>query len=116
VSGTDPVWAAIATKRMIRAFADRPLAPDHLDRILAAGRRAGSSKNLQRWSFIVCRDRERLVALSRVGPFAGHLAGAAVGAKNDPPARGRRSRRRAWRSLARVRRWRCRRPRGYGSC
>jgi nitroreductase len=79
VSGTDPVWTAIATKRMIRAFAERPLAPDHLDRILAAGRRAGSSKNLQRWSFIVCHDREHLVALSRVGPFAGHLAGAAVG-------------------------------------
>lgn len=79
MSGVDPVWAAIATKRMIRSFADRPLAPDHLDRILAAGRRAGSSKNLQRWSFIVCRDREHLIALSRVGPFAGHLAGAAVG-------------------------------------
>lgn len=79
MSGVDPVWAAIATKRMIRSFADRPLAPDHLDRILGAGRRAGSSKNLQRWSFIVCRDRKHLIALSRVGPFAGHLAGAAVG-------------------------------------
>ncbi len=74
----DPVWRAIATVRVIRKFADRPLEPDHLDRILKAGRRAGSSKNLQRWTFIVIRDRGRLEELAAVGPFAGHLAGAAV--------------------------------------
>lgn len=76
---TDPVWRAIATKRAIRAFADRPLQRNHLQRILAAGRRAHSSKNQQRWSFIVCRDREHLRQLSTLGPWAGHLAGAAVG-------------------------------------
>ena len=75
---TDPVWAAIAGKRAIRSFADRPLADDHLDRILRAGRRSGSSKNLQRWDFIVCRDREHLRELATLGPFAGHLAGAAA--------------------------------------
>ena len=41
-------------------------------------RRAGSSKNLQRWDFIVCRDREHLEALAAVGPFGSHLAGATV--------------------------------------
>ncbi len=71
-------WQAIATKRMVRAFADRPLDPDHLVRILNAGRRAASSKNLQRWDFIVCRDRGHLGELAAVGPYAGHLAGAAV--------------------------------------
>jgi nitroreductase len=76
---TEPVWEAIARVRVVRAFADRPLEPDHLDRILRAGRRAGSSKNLQRWTFIVCRDRGQLEALSKVGPWAGHLARAAVG-------------------------------------
>lgn len=75
----DPVWRAISTKRAIRAFADRPLEPAHLERILRAGRRAHSSKNLQRWSFIVCRDRDHLRELSTLGPWAGHLAGAAVG-------------------------------------
>ena len=74
----DPVWSAISRKRVIRAFADRPLDDAHLDRILRAGRRAGSSKNLQRWSFIVCRDRAHLRDLSALGPWAGHLAGAAV--------------------------------------
>lgn len=74
----DPVWGAISRKRVIRTFADRPLDAAHLDRILRAGRRAGSSKNLQRWSFIVCRDRDHLRDLSTLGPWAGHLAGAAV--------------------------------------
>ncbi|HEX6869382.1 MAG TPA: nitroreductase family protein [Candidatus Limnocylindrales bacterium] len=76
---TDPVWSAINARRAIRRFADRPLEPAHLDRILNAGRRAGSSKNQQRWTFIVCRDRAHLGRLAEVGPWAGHLAGAAVG-------------------------------------
>jgi nitroreductase len=72
------VWKAISTKRAVRAFADRPIALEDLDRILRAGRRSGSSKNLQRWEFIVCRDREHLGELAAFGPWAGHLAGATV--------------------------------------
>jgi nitroreductase len=64
---TMSVWEAISTKRAVRAFADRPLAAEELDRILHAGRRSGSSKNLQRWDFIVCRDREHLRQLAAVG-------------------------------------------------
>ncbi len=88
---SDPVWAAIASRRAIRSFADRPLDAAHLERILHAGRRAHSSKNTQRWAFIVCRDRDHLQALSKVGPWAGHLAGAAVGialVTPDPRAAG----------------------------
>ena len=76
---TEPVWAAIDSRRAVRSFADRSLDPEHLDRILRAGRRSGSSKNRQRWDFIVCRDREHLRELGAVGDWAGHLAGAAVG-------------------------------------
>jgi nitroreductase len=76
---TDPVWAAIRGRRAIRRFADRPVEDAHLERILNAGRRAASSKNQQRWAFIVCRDRAHLTELGQVGPWAGHLAGAAVG-------------------------------------
>jgi nitroreductase len=71
-------WDAVRTKRAIRRFDERPLGEDELDRILRAGRRAGSSKNLQRWDFIVVHDRDRLARLAAVGPWAGHLAGAAV--------------------------------------
>jgi nitroreductase len=77
-SYSDAVWRAIAGKRAIRAFSPEPLAPAHLDRILRAGRHAGSSKNLQRWTFIVCRDREHLRELAALGPWAGHVAGAAT--------------------------------------
>ena len=75
----DPVWAAIASKRAIRAFADRPLDRRRTSSgsSTPAGT-SGSSKNLQRWTFIVCRDREHLRELAGVGPWAGHLAGAAV--------------------------------------
>ena len=79
MSDDDAVWKAVRSKRAIRRFADRPLEPDHLERILNAGRRAHSSKNQQRWAFVVCQDREHLRELSKVGPYAGHLAGAAVG-------------------------------------
>lgn len=79
MTAEDPVWHAIRSRRAIRRFDDRPLDAAHLERILHAGRRAGSSKNLQRWAFIVCRDRAHLGELAAVGPYAGHLAGAAVG-------------------------------------
>jgi nitroreductase len=72
------VWDAIARKRAIRRFTSEPLALDHLDRILRAGRHAGSSKNRQRWTFIVCRDRQHLRELAEVGPYADHIAGAAA--------------------------------------
>lgn len=79
MGGHDPVWDAVSSRRAIRRFADRPLEPAHLARILHAGRRANSSKNQQRWAFIVCRERPHLLELAAVGPYAGHLAGAAVG-------------------------------------
>jgi nitroreductase len=72
------VWDAIRSKRMVRRFANRPLSPEHLTRIVDAGRHAGSSKNKQRWDFVVVEDRTRLGALSKVGPFAEHVAGAAA--------------------------------------
>lgn len=71
-------WKAINSIRVVRRFSSRPLEETHLERILNAGRRAGSSKNQQRWAFIVIHDRDRLRALTRVGHYADHLAGAAV--------------------------------------
>lgn len=81
-------WSAIRSKRAVRRFADRQLEPAHLDRILRAGRHSGSSKNLQRWDFIVCRERAHLRELGAVGPWAGHLAGAAVAVALVTPDQG----------------------------
>jgi nitroreductase len=71
-------WDAVRTKRAVREFDGRPIPGPDLDRIVRAGTRAHSSKNQQRWAFIVVTDRERLAALSKTGPFAGHIAGAAA--------------------------------------
>jgi nitroreductase len=73
------VSEAIRTKRAIRNFSDKLVAKDAIQAILNAGRRSQSSKNEQSWHFIAVRDRATLEALSALGPWAGHLAGAALG-------------------------------------
>src|SRR3954471_13552592 len=69
---------AVKGIRVIRGFARRALADEDLNAILNAGRHAGSSKNLQRWAFIVVRDKGRLSELAAVGDWAAHLAGGAA--------------------------------------
>jgi nitroreductase len=73
------VSEAIRTKRAVRQFQDKPLPEEAAIAILNAGRRSQSSKNTQPWKFIAIRDRDRLIALSKLGDWAGHLAGAAMG-------------------------------------
>jgi len=69
-------WQAIDSIRVVREFDERPISTDDLTKIVNAGRRAGSSKNLQRWAFITITQRDRLTQLSKSGPWAGHIAGA----------------------------------------
>lgn len=73
------VTDAIRTKRAVRNFAPKPVSDDVVRRIVNAGRRAQSSKNTQPWHFIAIRERPMLEALSRLGPYASHLAGAGLG-------------------------------------
>jgi nitroreductase len=72
------VWRAVITQRAVRRFDDRPIPDEAIERILDAGRRAPSSNNDQPWEFVVVTDRAQLERLSRVGPYAGHLAGATM--------------------------------------
>jgi nitroreductase len=69
---------AIGHQRVSRRFSSEPIPAEAVSTILEAGRRAGSSKNLQRWSFVVVRDRRALERLSTLGPWCGHVAGAAL--------------------------------------
>lgn len=71
-------WRAIDSLRVVRVFDGRPLSDEQIMQIAHAGRRAGSSKNMQRWAFVVIRKRERLEDLSKTGPWAAHIAGAAA--------------------------------------
>ena len=62
----------------MRSFDDRPIADDHLDQILEAGRRTPSSQNWQPWDFILIRQRAQLLELAHVWQGAGHVAHAAA--------------------------------------
>jgi nitroreductase len=49
---------ALASKREVREYADRPVPDDVRRRILEAGRVAGSAQNRQPWRFLVLEDPE----------------------------------------------------------
>jgi len=84
------VTAAIRTKRAVREFAATPLPVELVRQILNAGRRAQSSKNTQPWQFIAIQDRPTLERLSKLGTYANHLAGAALGVALVTPDPGQR--------------------------
>jgi len=71
-------WDAIRSRRNVRAYADRPIPGEHLDRILEAGRRAPSSKNWQPWDFVLVTDRQQLIDLAKVWQHAAHVARSAA--------------------------------------
>ena len=58
-------YLAVASKRDERRYAERAVPPEVVERILDAGRLAGSAKNRQPWRFLVVESRhvvERLAA------------------------------------------------------
>jgi nitroreductase len=57
-------YLAIASKRDGRRYADRPIPPDVVDRILDGGRLSGSSQNKQRWRFLIVERRELVEQLA----------------------------------------------------
>ena len=67
-------WDAIRSRRNVREYDDRPIADDELTRILEAGWRTPSSRNEQRWDFVVSTDPGQLSELSKVWRGAGHVA------------------------------------------
>ena len=73
------VAEAVRTKRAVRQFTPDPLPDEVIRAILNAGRRAQSAKNNQQWRFIAINNRQTLEKLSKMGQWAGHLAGAALG-------------------------------------
>jgi nitroreductase len=73
------VSEAIRTKRAVRQFQVEPLPSEAVRAILNSGRRAQSSKNTQPWQFIAVQDTATLGAMAKLGNYAGHLAGAALG-------------------------------------
>lgn len=71
-------WDAIRARRKIAAYEAKPIREADLERILEAGRRSPSSRNEQRWDFIVVRERSQLQRLAGVWRGAAHIADAAA--------------------------------------
>jgi nitroreductase len=71
-------WDAIRARRNVRTYLDRPIEPGDLERILDAGRRTPSSKNEQRWDFVVVTQKDALERLSHVWQGARHVPGSAA--------------------------------------
>ncbi len=69
-------WDAIRARRATREYDTRPISQEDLDQILEAGRRAPSSKNDQRWDFVLIQDRDQLERISHVWRGASHIANA----------------------------------------
>jgi len=71
-------WDAIRSRRDVRSYTNQRIEPADLDRILEAAWRTPSSTNEQRWDFIACTERERLIELAQVWQFGGHVATSAA--------------------------------------
>jgi nitroreductase len=71
-------FLAIASRREVRDYEQRPLAPDDERRILDAGRLAGSASNRQPWRFLVVEDPERRARLAESVFEPDNVRGAAL--------------------------------------
>jgi nitroreductase len=68
------VFEAIAVRKSVRAFLDKPVGDDVLEKILDAARHAPSARNAQEWRFVVVSDRavrERIASEAARQPFIG---------------------------------------------
>jgi nitroreductase len=68
----------LASLRSVRQFTDQPVSREQIDQILEVARWTGSARNRQPWRFLVVTDKAVQQRLSRLGHYAGHLAGAPV--------------------------------------
>ncbi|MGB2694924.1 MAG: nitroreductase family protein [Dehalococcoidia bacterium] len=69
-------YTCIRTKRDSRNYTGQAIPEETAQRILQAGRMAGSSKNTQPWAFVVLRDQARKAELAACGQFATHVPSA----------------------------------------
>jgi nitroreductase len=71
------VFEAVQERRSIRAYLEKPVPRDKLEKILEAARLAPSARNIEPWHFVVVTDAEKRKALSK-GKFAKFLVEAPV--------------------------------------
>ena len=67
------VFEAIQQRRSIRAYTDKPVEREKMEKILEAGRLAPSARNVEPWHFIAVTNAEKRKALSK-GLYAKFVA------------------------------------------
>jgi nitroreductase len=67
---------AIASRREVRDYADRPIPEEAQLQILDAGRLSGSAQNAQPWRFVLVEDAERRERLAELVFAPGNVRGA----------------------------------------
>jgi len=72
------VLESIRKRRSVRSYADKPLTPDKIERLLEAARLAPSASNRQEWRFVVVTDGERRDALAKAAGNQAFVAQAPV--------------------------------------
>jgi nitroreductase len=82
-------YKAIVTKRDTRSFTDEGVAEDVLQRLLQAGRMAGSAKNLQPCRFVVVDDTDTATKVAGCGQFSAWIPTAPLNIAVVIPADGR---------------------------
>lgn len=65
---------AILERRSIRKYTGEPVTEEDVKDLLKAAMAAPSAGNEQPWEFIVVKDRQLLMEITRVHPYAGMLA------------------------------------------
>lgn len=84
------VIEVIKSRRVQRAYANKPVELEKLRAIVDAGRHAMSARNLQPWNFIVIRDRatiKQLAELCTTGKFVAEATAAIAILKDTGNAR-----------------------------
>ena len=72
------LFEAIRSRRSIRAFSDKPLERQLLERIVDAGRFAATARNVQPWEFVVVSERGMLKSLAALADNGRFIADAAA--------------------------------------
>lgn len=72
------IYTLIKQRRSVRAYQDRPVPEEVLERLLEAARWAPSARNLQRYKLVVVRNEQRRQALAQAACEQSFIAQAPV--------------------------------------
>ena len=79
---------AIMTRRSVRQYSDKPVTRAQITKLLKAAMNAPSACNQQAWQYLVITDRNILLAITKIHPYAQMLkqAACAIVVCGDPKA------------------------------